>query len=88
MKRAPFIPGRDQRHRQAVLALYRTLIREAQRVPLPESQAAHGTTNPISYLIRKRFASNRSCTSSRLVYAALAAGYQVGHNLLYSKTQH
>jgi hypothetical protein len=76
MKRAPFLPGCDPRHRSAALALYRTLIRQAHRVPLPEPQTTNDPRNPIAYLIRKRFASNRSCTSSRLVYAALAAGYQ------------
>ncbi|KAK0384757.1 hypothetical protein NLU13_7235 [Sarocladium strictum] len=76
MRRTPFIPGYDQRHRKAVLALYRTLLREAQRIPLPEPHRSHGAGNSISCFIRQRFASNRPCTSSRLVYAALASGYQ------------
>jgi len=36
MRRLPFVPARDPRHRAAALALYRALVRSARRVPLPE----------------------------------------------------
>ncbi|KND88591.1 hypothetical protein TOPH_06740 [Tolypocladium ophioglossoides CBS 100239] len=74
MRRLPFIPARDPRHRTAALALYRALLRSAGKIPLPKDvqSAAPGV---VGQLVRKRFAGNHAYTSLRLVYASMAAGY-------------
>lgn len=73
MRRLPFIPARDTRHRTAALALYRALLRSASRIPLPED--VQSPKPGLAQLVRKRFAGNRAYTSLRLVYASMAAGY-------------
>lgn len=77
MQRSHFIPARNGRHRTAALALYRSLVREGGRVPVPPQTQPGGSMHPVVYLIKKRFAANRSCSSARLLYAAMTAGYQV-----------
>ncbi|KAI1397717.1 hypothetical protein F4819DRAFT_503144 [Hypoxylon fuscum] len=73
-----FIPARNSRHRIACLALYRALLQQAPRVPLPDDLAtAWGPSNPLAHLVRKAFRRNRTDTSPRLVYPALKAGYQM-----------
>jgi hypothetical protein len=74
----PFVPARSSRHRLACLALYRALVREGQRVPLPDDVLASGTTHPIKHLVRRQFRRNKGDVSKRLVYSALSAGYKVG----------
>lgn len=78
MYRSLFIPSQSSRHRIAALALYRALLKTAQKVPLPESLARSGPVHPVVHLVKKRFAKNGSYTSLRLVYASMAAGYKVG----------
>ncbi|KAI1100357.1 hypothetical protein F4804DRAFT_344777 [Jackrogersella minutella] len=72
------IPARNSRHRTACLALYRALIQQALRVPLPDDlSTVFGPKNPIKHLVRRAFRRNRSDTSPRLIYPALKAGYQI-----------
>lgn len=68
-----FIPARDSRHRIAVFALYRALLRAADRVSLPPDEFSIG----IPQLIRRQFRRNAHEVSSRLSFAALTAGYKV-----------
>ncbi|POR34001.1 Uncharacterized protein TPAR_05802, partial [Tolypocladium paradoxum] len=75
MRRLPFIPARDPRHRTAALALYRALLRSASRIPLP-GDAPSCKPGAVARLVRRRFAGNRAYTSLRLVYASMAAGYR------------
>ncbi|KAI1410658.1 hypothetical protein F5Y13DRAFT_70580 [Hypoxylon sp. FL1857] len=73
-----FIPARNSRHRIACIALYRALLQQAPRIPLPDDLAtAWGPVNPIRHLIGRAFRRNRADTSPRLVYPALKAGYQI-----------
>ncbi|PNY25711.1 Uncharacterized protein TCAP_04350 [Tolypocladium capitatum] len=74
MRRLPFIPARDPRHRSAALALCRALLRSASRIPLPTDVRA-ATPGVVGQLVKRRFVGNRAYTSLRLVYAAMAAGY-------------
>ncbi|KAK3693018.1 hypothetical protein B0T22DRAFT_370024 [Podospora appendiculata] len=70
-------PFRDSRHRRACLALYKALLRQGLRVPLPDDVATGlGPVNPIRSLIRNGFRRNRKDTSLRLVNSALANGYK------------
>ncbi|KAK4162941.1 hypothetical protein QBC43DRAFT_320732 [Cladorrhinum sp. PSN259] len=84
-------PAVSARHRQACLALYKTLHQTAAKITLPDdilaaySSIAHsppeGSTNsrpenPIRALIRNAFRRNRRDTSSRLVVSALKNGYR------------
>jgi hypothetical protein len=82
-KMAPihFVPAHNPRHRSAAFALYRALLRLSRQVAVP-SQRPDSLSNPISQRIRCRFDANRTCWSNRLVYAALAAGYQVSPHAL------
>lgn len=82
MRPSHFVPARDSRHRHACLALYRALVREGRRIPLPEdAELSQGpsrrTTNPVQRLITRQYRRNRADTSPRLVFAALEAGYKV-----------
>ncbi|OTB09352.1 hypothetical protein M426DRAFT_18002 [Hypoxylon sp. CI-4A] len=73
-----FIPARNSRHRIACFALYKALLQQASRIPLPDDLAtAWGPVNPIKSLTRRAFRRNRNDTSPRLVYPALKAGYQI-----------
>ncbi|KAM4063172.1 ubiquitin-conjugating enzyme [Hirsutella rhossiliensis] len=88
MRRLPYIPARDSRHRTAVLALYRALVRSASQIPLPpdvlaraaapvsSSPASAPGPGPVVQVVRRRFAKNRPYDSLRLVYASMAAGYR------------
>ena len=78
MRPGQFIPARSPRHRQACIALFRALVRQGQRVPLPSDLAAAAAElSPIRELVRRQFARNRADVSPRIVYAALSAGYKV-----------
>ncbi|KAK1574732.1 uncharacterized protein LY79DRAFT_565055 [Colletotrichum navitas] len=70
-----FIPARSSRHRVACIALYRSLIREARAIPLPDDVLRKGTQNPIPRLVKKAFARNRTEASYRIVFSALGTGY-------------
>ncbi|KAF4507381.1 hypothetical protein G6O67_006023 [Ophiocordyceps sinensis] len=83
MRRLPYIPARDSRHRIAVLALYRALVRSASLIPLPPDVLARAAAakpvpgpGPVVQIVRRRFAKNRPYSSLRLVYASMAAGYR------------
>ena len=67
------------------IALYRGLLEQCPRIPLPADIPYRGAINPIKHLIRKRFKRNVSHTSPRLVVAALKAGYKVCLRLTHSK---
>ncbi|ODA80822.1 hypothetical protein RJ55_03782 [Drechmeria coniospora] len=74
MRRLPFNPARNIRHRHAALALYRALVRSGNKIPLPRDVLTQ-SPRPIADLLRKRFRGNGAYTSLRLVYASMAAGY-------------
>lgn len=76
MHRQPFIPAHNSRHRLAALALYRALLKSASRLSLPKDLQTQNLRSPIHHVIRKRFVSDRSLTSLRLVYASLTTGYK------------
>ncbi|EEY23923.1 conserved hypothetical protein [Verticillium alfalfae VaMs.102] len=71
-----FVPARDSRHRHACLALYRALVREGRRIPLPTDILADQSAHPIQHMIRKQFRRNKGDTGPRVVFAALTAGYK------------
>lgn len=77
MGRLPFIAARDSRHRTAALALYRALLRSANKIPLPEDVCSAKQSAEVANVVRRRFSKNRPYTSFRLIYAAMAAGYKV-----------
>lgn len=74
--RTPFVPARNSRHRIAALALYRALIKTAQKVYLPDYLPSYGPVHPVAHLVRKRFDNHKLYTSTRLVYSSMAAGYK------------
>ena len=58
-------------------SLYRALLRQGLRVPLPDEIAKGlSPTNPIKALIRSSFRRNRNDVSPRLVVSALQNGYR------------
>ena len=58
-------------------SLYRALLRQGLRVPLPDEIAKGlGPTNPIKALVRSSFRRNRNDVSPRLVVSALQNGYR------------
>ncbi|PFH55829.1 hypothetical protein XA68_17556 [Ophiocordyceps unilateralis] len=69
----PYVPARDPRHRIAVLALYRALVRSVRAIPLPPDVVDGGS---VTGLVRRRFVKHKHFTSLRLLYAAMAAGYR------------
>ncbi|KAK4118511.1 hypothetical protein N657DRAFT_651211 [Parathielavia appendiculata] len=74
-----FVPARSSRHRTACFALYRSLLRQGLRVPLPDDLITNsplGPANPIRTLIRNGFRRNKRDTSHRLVISALKNGYR------------
>ncbi|KPM34498.1 hypothetical protein AK830_g12076 [Neonectria ditissima] len=71
-----FIASRSSRHRVAAIALYRALIKSSRDIVLPKDLQPSGPVHPIVHLIRKRVGKNKTYTSLRLVYAAMAAGYK------------
>ncbi|KAJ9138776.1 hypothetical protein NKR19_g7708 [Coniochaeta hoffmannii] len=75
-----FVASRSPRHRTACFALYKALIQQAVRVPLPDdilrAPGLEGPAHPIKHLIRKSFRRNKNDTSPRLVISALRNGYK------------
>lgn len=82
-QRILFKPARSSRHRTACFALYRALVRQAVGVPLPDdlqlppSASGRAKTHPVHHLVKRQFRRNADDVSKRLVFAALAAGYNV-----------
>ncbi|KAL0943040.1 DNA repair protein [Colletotrichum truncatum] len=75
MPQSQFVPARNSRHRVAVIALFRALIREGRGITLPQDVCRKGKS-PVSELIKRGFKRNKSEVSPRLVFAALSAGYK------------
>ncbi|PBP27343.1 DNA repair protein [Diplocarpon rosae] len=57
------------------IALYRSLLEQCIRIPLPADLLPRGPVHPIKHFIRKKFRQNFHHTSPRLVYSALKTGY-------------
>lgn len=58
-------------------ALYRALLRQIPRIPLPSELTSRSDwINPITYLIQNGFRRNKDDTSPRLVTSALQSGYR------------
>ncbi|RFU36311.1 hypothetical protein B7463_g43, partial [Scytalidium lignicola] len=71
-----FPPKASGPHRIACFALYRALLQQCPRIPLPaELQNSSLPCNPIKHLIRKGFKRNARDTSPRFVITALETGY-------------
>ncbi|KAK3316004.1 hypothetical protein B0H66DRAFT_274846 [Apodospora peruviana] len=70
--------GRDSRHRRACCALYRALLRQGKRVPVPDDIATGpwSASAEIGNLVRRGFRRNRKDISHRLIVAALKDGYK------------
>jgi hypothetical protein len=77
MARTPFVPARNSRHRAAAIALYRAILRARKHIVAPEGRHKHEVSQSIMEVARARFDGNKTYTSSRLIYAAMAAGYKV-----------
>ena len=75
------IPARNSKHRFAVLALYRALLRSGRRIQVAV-EAPEDIKRPVWWLTRGQFRRNRHDVSPRLVYASLSAGYKVRSHLL------
>ncbi|PSR76758.1 hypothetical protein BD289DRAFT_357143, partial [Coniella lustricola] len=61
----------------AGFALYRALLRQIPRIPLPDDLLARaGWTHPIRYLVRSGFSRNKNDTSPRLITSAFKSGYR------------
>ncbi|KAF7894492.1 uncharacterized protein EAF01_009943 [Botrytis porri] len=73
---AQFIPRKSGRHRIACIALYRTLLEQCLRVPIPTELQPKGFTHPLKHLIRKQFRRNVREHSPKIVVAALKTGYE------------
>ncbi|KAB5543105.1 hypothetical protein GE09DRAFT_238246 [Coniochaeta sp. 2T2.1] len=75
-----YVASRNSRHRTACFALYKALIQQAVRVPLPDdvlrAPGLEGPVHPIKHLVRKSFRRNKNDTSPRLVISALRNGYK------------
>ncbi|KAF7560291.1 hypothetical protein G7046_g3839 [Stylonectria norvegica] len=74
-RRTKFVPSHNSRHRVAAIALYRALLSTGRKIPVPE-ELHRGPVHPVVHLMRKRFTNNATYTSSRIVYASMAAGYK------------
>ncbi|KAI6716924.1 hypothetical protein JHW43_000657 [Diplocarpon mali] len=61
--------------RKTGFALYRSLLEQCVRIPLPTDLPSRGPVNPIKHLIRKKFRQNLHHDSPRLVVPALKTGY-------------
>ncbi|KAJ0316993.1 hypothetical protein Brms1b_005198 [Colletotrichum noveboracense] len=78
MPKQQFIAARSSRHRIAVIALFRALLREGREVTLPQDVCRKGK-NPVPDLIKRGFQRNKADVSPRLIFAALSAGYKNEH---------
>ncbi|CAG8958759.1 hypothetical protein HYFRA_00011603 [Hymenoscyphus fraxineus] len=75
MPPAHFIPQKSGAHRIACIALYRALLNQCSRIPLPPEYFARGPINPIKHLIRKKFKQNQDVTSHQRIVKILKTGY-------------
>ncbi|KAK2761032.1 DNA repair protein [Colletotrichum kahawae] len=75
MPKQRFTAARNSRHRIAVIALFRALLREGREVTLPQDVCRKGK-NPVPDLIKRGFQRNKADVSPRLIFAALSAGYK------------
>ncbi|KAF9880560.1 hypothetical protein CkaCkLH20_01602 [Colletotrichum karsti] len=75
MPKSQFIPARSSRHRIAVIALFRALLREGRSINLPKDVHRKGRS-PVAELVKRGFERNKADVSPRLVFAALSAGYK------------
>ncbi|KAB8302328.1 hypothetical protein EYC80_005761 [Monilinia laxa] len=73
---AQFIPRKSGRHRIACIALYRALLEQCLRVPIPAELQPKGPIHPLKHLVRKQFRRNVREHSPRIVVAALKMGYE------------
>ncbi|KAI9650056.1 hypothetical protein NHQ30_000069 [Ciborinia camelliae] len=73
---AQFIPRKSGRHRIACIALYRALLEQCLRVPIPAEIQPKGPIHPLKHLIRKQFRRNASEHSLKTVVVALNTGYE------------
>jgi len=64
------------------IALYRALLIQCPKIPLPDDIQFSGPVNPIKHFIRKRFKKNAFHASPRIVVPALKTGYAVRHTPL------
>lgn len=76
MRHTYYVPSKSSRHRIAALALYRALVRNGSKIEIAEDVPRGGPRHPVAHIIRRRFESHRNYTSLRLVYSAMASGYQ------------
>ncbi|PBP26934.1 DNA repair protein [Diplocarpon rosae] len=70
-----YLPRSSGQHRIACIALYRSLLEQCIRIPLPADLLPRGPVHPIKHFIRKKFRQNFHHTSPRLVISALKTGY-------------
>jgi hypothetical protein len=61
------------------IALYRALLIQCPKIPLPDDLKFPGPVNPIKHFIRNRFKKNVFHVSPKIVVSALEAGYAVRH---------
>ena len=76
MRHTFYVPSKSTRHRIASLALYRALIRNGSRIPLPKDVPVGGPRHPVAHIVRRRFETHCNYTSLRLIYAAMTSGYK------------
>jgi len=73
---AQFIPRKSGSHRIACFALYRALLEQCLRVPIPAELQSKGPIHPLKHLVRKQFRRNTWEHSPKIVVAALKTGYK------------
>ncbi|KAF7879066.1 hypothetical protein EAF04_000266 [Stromatinia cepivora] len=71
-----FIPSKSGPHRIACIALYRALLEQCLRVPIPAELQPKGPIHPLKHLVRKQFRRNVWEHSPKIVVAALKTGYE------------
>ncbi|KAJ5047591.1 uncharacterized protein L3040_003413 [Drepanopeziza brunnea f. sp. 'multigermtubi'] len=70
-----YYPRRSGPHRIACIALYRSLLEQCLRIPLPADLPSRGPVHPLKHLLRKKFRQNAHHASPRLIVPLLKAGY-------------
>ncbi|CZT24557.1 uncharacterized protein RCC_10282 [Ramularia collo-cygni] len=72
------VPHKSGAHRIAAIALFRALLIQSRRVPLPESPTANAE---LQNVVRNRFKQARHVTSYRQLKATFEAGYEAVDHL-------
>lgn len=72
------VPHKSGAHRVAAIALFRALLVQCQRVPLPETPSANFE---LQNVVRNRFKQTRHVTSYRQLQATFEAGYEAVDHL-------